>query len=125
MDKPTSIDNDLHPEPARSRRKFSATVAALERQQHDRVDFVDAAEILDEADRRLAEMGYVAVRLDFANANSHPANVRFQHRSTSASSHGCHAFPSLSRYRVSLPASPPPTSIHSLLVAPLVPFGAG
>jgi len=61
MEQPTSVDNGLQPEPARNRRKHSATAAALERRQHDHVDIVDGAEILDEADRRLAELGYVAV----------------------------------------------------------------
>ena len=74
MEKPTSTDNDLHLGPTQNQRKHSATVAALERQQHDHVDIVDAAEILDEADRRLAELGYVAVQCS-AHDNSYLADV--------------------------------------------------
>lgn len=125
MEQPTYIDNGLHNEPARNRRKHSATLAALERQQYNHVDIVDAAEILDEADRRLAELGYVAVQLYWPYINSHHADEENSTRFTNASSHGCHAFPSQSRYRVSMPAWPPHMFILSSQVAPLLLSGAG
>ena len=48
---------------ARNRRKSSAAVIALERAQHEQVDIIEDVALLDEADRRLAELGYTQVQL--------------------------------------------------------------
>ena len=60
-----------------SRRKSSAAVVALERAKHDPVDIVEDIALLDEADRRLAELGYVQVRsVHLEERPDQPANQR-------------------------------------------------
>lgn len=52
------------------RRKSSVAAAALERANQDHIDVVEDIALLDEADRRLAELGYIQVHLKSANSGS-------------------------------------------------------
>ena len=55
------MENQTSSDAARNRRKSSAAVIALERAQHDQVDIIENVALLNEADRRLAELGYTQV----------------------------------------------------------------
>ena len=57
-----------------SRRKSSAAIIALEKANLEPVDVVEDLALLDEADRRLAELGYVQVRRESPSPVPHLAN---------------------------------------------------
>jgi hypothetical protein len=66
MEKGLGTTNATNFENAR-RRKSSAHEIALERAKQEHIDLLDDSELIDEADRRLAELGYVQVHaIDFS-----------------------------------------------------------
>ena len=77
-----------------SHRKSSAGVMAVEKAMKDRVDIVQSTEV-NEADRKLAELGYVQVGAS-RDTRSELSSHMFRDRLISASSVGCRAFRSLS-----------------------------
>ena len=105
-------------------RQGSATAAALEKALNDHVDLLQGDQLSD-ADRRLAELGYVQVCRSQAGRLWSPAYSTGNFRSINASSPGYPASLLLSRYRGCSLRSRRPTSIHSRLAACQVRFGAG
>ena len=82
------------------------------------------AHTLNDADRRLAEMGYTQVSRLGISKNPMLTNTRSS-RSTSENSLGCQPSPLPSQSRVSSPVSRPPSSIPSKQVVLPPPSGHG